>query len=125
LFVHKAILLYFHTIVFAEGAVRSVEIFTVCSVVHQMNSEPGCSRAKRDTIGSLVHPASVVRLLLVNENGRLILDRIKNIFDTAAFNSSVFPTTEEQYWSMKTGNRTGAANGGEGLVPRIGSGLAS
>ncbi len=121
---HEAVLLDLHAGIGAEGAVRAVEILAVRGVAHQVNPEPRGSRGKRDALGSLVHPATVVRVQLVDEEGRLVLDREEDIPDAVALHRTVFPAAEEQHRGVNTGERPGAANRGEGLVARVGCGHA-
>ena len=81
-----------------------------------MNPEPCGGRGKRDALGSLVHPATVVRVQFVEEEGWLVLDREEGVPDTGALHRSVFPTAEEQH--------RGATNRGEGFVAGFGGGHA-
>src|SRR6478735_4814757 len=71
---HQGVLLGLHAAVGAEGAARAIEILAVRGVAHQVNPEPRGSHGERDALGSLVHPAPVIRVQLVDEEGRLILD---------------------------------------------------
>jgi len=72
---HQAVLLDLDAVVGAERAVRSVEIPAIRRVIHQVNSEPCGSHGKGDAAWSLVHPAPVVRVEFVDEEGRLVGDR--------------------------------------------------
>ena len=67
-------MLDFHAAVGAERAARAVEVLAIRGIAHQVNSEPCGSRGKRDAVGSLVHPAAVVRVQFVDEEGRLDSD---------------------------------------------------
>src|SRR6188508_2830649 len=93
---HQAVLLGLHAAVGAEGAARAIEILAVRGVAHQVDPEPRGSHGKRDAPGALVHPAPVVRVQLVDEEGGLVLDGQEDIPDAVALHHGVLTAAEEQ-----------------------------